>query len=113
MNEQLVWRSPLSGELLLGGREMTHQRAIHACLTHSRNQIEESQTTATRITYRTYDGLLRSYEGTRSGLAQLIPNHRRPVDAVVGTERHSGPAGQGGLPLHVRDLRVGDVAVCP
>jgi hypothetical protein len=59
----LVWRSPDSGALLLDGRPMTQQRAIHACLTHTRNMIDQSETTATQITYRTLDGAVCTYEG--------------------------------------------------
>jgi hypothetical protein len=61
----LVWASSETGALLLDGRAMTQHRAIHACLTHSRNQIDPSATTSTRIVYRTLTGQTRTYEGIR------------------------------------------------
>jgi hypothetical protein len=63
--EPLVWTSTETGALLLDGRAMTQQRAIHACLTHSRNQIDPNATTPTRIVYRTLTGDIHTYAGTR------------------------------------------------
>jgi predicted transcriptional regulator len=65
--EPLVW-STRSGALLLDGRAMTQQRAIFACLTHTRNQIDESQTTPTQITYYEPSGAVRAYAGTHPDL---------------------------------------------
>jgi hypothetical protein len=75
---ELVWQSPLSGEALLGGKAMTQQRAIHVCLTHSRNEIDQSQTDPTRITYRTPGGSACVYEGARPAPAYLIPSQPHP-----------------------------------
>jgi hypothetical protein len=58
-----TWRSP-TGHLLLDGQEMTHQQAVHLCLTHTRNEIDHAQTTPTRIVYRTPDGQVCTYEAT-------------------------------------------------
>jgi hypothetical protein len=62
---ELAWTSPQSGQPLAGGRLMTQPQALFRCLTHTRNQVIESQTTPTRITYRTLDGTVGVFEGTR------------------------------------------------
>lgn len=74
----LVWRSVRSGALLARGRAMTQQQAIHAILTHSRNEIIQAQTTAARIAYRTPPihggaGSVCVYEGNLP-----VPTHRIP-----------------------------------
>lgn len=82
-SEALVWRSPQSGALLLDGKPMTHRRAVFACLTHSRNQIDPDQSTPTRITYREIDGTVGTYEGTR-------PTGRTPA---ASPRQHQSPGG--------------------
>ena len=62
--EHLVWWSTETGQALLDGRAMTHQQAVHLCLTHTRNEIDQSQTTFSRIVYRTPGGAVCTYEGT-------------------------------------------------
>src|SRR5690349_14292920 len=79
----LVWRSPTSGDLLAGGRAMTQPQAIFCCLTHTRNQVLDSQTTPTRITYRTCEGTVCVYEGTGPALTQPILNLPAAVRASV------------------------------
>ena len=59
-----TWRSPRTGHLLLGGKEMTHQQAVHLCLTHTRNEIDPTQTTPTQIVYRSPNGQVCTYEAT-------------------------------------------------
>jgi hypothetical protein len=61
--EQLVWWSPQTRQALLDGQAMTRQQAIHLCLTHTRNEIDQAQTTCSRIVYRTPEGAVCTYEG--------------------------------------------------
>jgi hypothetical protein len=108
----LVWRSVRSGAPLSRGRALTQQQAIHAILTHSRNEIIPSRTTPTRITYRTPHSrpggpdAVTVYEGTRPGTAHPIPapSHRDVTAATVvaapdrpssrpAAEEGAGPAG--------------------
>jgi hypothetical protein len=94
----LVWRSPRSGALLSRGRALTQQQAIHAILTHSRNEIIQSQTTTTRITYRTpaihsISGSVCVYEGTAPGSTASIPAQN---PAPRGQSRTDGPAAVSG-----------------
>jgi len=63
--EPLVWVSTETGAFLLDGMAMPQHRAIHTCLTHSRNQIDPVASTSTRIVYRTLTGQICAYEGTR------------------------------------------------
>jgi hypothetical protein len=91
----LVWRSPRSGALLSRGRALTQQQAIHAILTHSRNEIIQSQTTTTRITYRTpaihgISGSVCVYEGTAPGSTSSIPAQNSAP--TRGQSRTDGPA---------------------
>jgi hypothetical protein len=74
--EPLVWTEIHSGELLLGGREMTRTRAIHACLTHTRHQVDPDRSTAAQITYRTPAGAVHVYRGTspdRNAVEHITP----------------------------------------
>jgi hypothetical protein len=98
----LVWRSVRSGALLSRGRALTQQQAIHAILTHSRNEIIEAQTTPTRITYRTPSSKpggadsVTVYKGTRPGEAPSIPAQTQRDDITTAgpgasDEPSSGP----------------------
>lgn len=73
--EHLVWWSAETGRALLNGRAMTRQQAIHACLTHTRNEIDQGQTTFSRIVYRTPGGAVCTYEGTLPEPTPSPANH--------------------------------------
>ena len=84
--EALVWRSVRSGALLSRGRALTQQQAIHAILSHSRNEIIAARTTPTVITYRSphshSDGpdTVVVYRGTRPGSDHPIPGQPQRND---------------------------------
>ncbi len=91
----LVWRSVRSGSLLTRGRPLTQQQAIHAILTHSRNEIIAAETTPTRIAYRTPNvrpwgsDSVTTYEGSPPGATHQIPTQPKRADTTGSDEtRH-------------------------
>jgi hypothetical protein len=81
---ELVWTSAQSGQPLAGGRVMTQPQALFRCLTHTRNEVIESQSTPTRITYRTLDGTVLVYEGTCPSSRRTPPTRRPAFKTLSG-----------------------------
>lgn len=98
----LVWRSVRSGALPSRGRAMTQQQAVHAVLTHSRNEIVDAETTPTRIAYRAPKSFpdggdwVVGYEGTRPGTVHPIP--AQPQHGDLAPRVAAGPDGPGSRP---------------
>lgn len=102
--QALVWRSVRSGALLSRGRALTQQQAIHAILSHSRNEIVAARTTPTVITYQTPNSRSGEpdsvvvYRGTRPGPGRPIPGQPQHNDdatpsATAQDDTSEPPAG--------------------
>jgi hypothetical protein len=72
-DEPLMWSSTKSGARLARGRAMTQPEAIAYIRAHAPNEIDQNQSTATRITYRTASGSTCVYDGARPRAPHPIP----------------------------------------